>query len=228
MKHKPQGTEQPLKLKPALISAKRINCMAFKADCERYFGSSCLYDLLGISKGAECSNGQLSFECPLPNSAPCFRRVLFTAYADLCDPGVPPEKGCRFSFFRQWLRIAQREAETDSQVCPLPYSSALLRILILSEDRMKAAYYKAALRYHPDRCGSDDKQVATAKFQLISRAFSILSDNEKRDLYDRTGSLDDDELYEDPNWFSAWGRMFNVVTVDSIEAFMKRYQGIAF
>ncbi|KFD69794.1 hypothetical protein M514_17916, partial [Trichuris suis] len=121
---------------------------AFKADCERYFGSSCLYDLLGISKGAECSNGQL-----------------------------------------------------------------------------KAAYYKAALRYHPDRCGSDDKQVATAKFQLISRAFSILSDNEKRDLYDRTGSLDDDELYEDPNWFSAWGRMFNVVTVDSIEAFMKRYQG---
>ncbi len=62
---------------------------------------------------------------------------------------------------------------------------------------MKKAYYKSSMKWHPDRFNNDDDDIdqhsqtienATNKFQLISRAYAILSDTNKRQIYDETGS----------------------------------------
>lgn len=58
-----------------------------------------------------------------------------------------------------------------------------------SEDEIKKAYKKAALKHHPDR-NPDNKEEATAKFQEVGKAFATLSDPEKRKRYDQFGVID--------------------------------------
>lgn len=53
-----------------------------------------------------------------------------------------------------------------------------------SEDDIKKAYRKLAVRYHPDRCKDAD---AKEKFQEISEAYAVLSNKEKRAQYDQFG-----------------------------------------
>lgn len=53
------------------------------------------------------------------------------------------------------------------------------------KESIKKAYRKLALQYHPDR-NQGDKE-AESKFKLINEAYEILSDDEKRALYDRYG-----------------------------------------
>ena len=48
-------------------------------------------------------------------------------------------------------------------------------------DEIKKAFRKKALKEHPDRGG--DKE----KFQELQGAYEVLSDKEKRDLYDKYG-----------------------------------------
>ncbi|KAM9784360.1 dnaJ homolog subfamily B member 1-like [Syngnathus typhle] len=53
-----------------------------------------------------------------------------------------------------------------------------------SEDEIKKAYRKQALRYHPDKnksAGAEDK------FKEIAEAYDVLSDAKKKDIYDRYG-----------------------------------------
>lgn len=50
---------------------------------------------------------------------------------------------------------------------------------------IKKAYRKLALEFHPDRNQGDAE--AEAKFKLINEAYEILSDDEKRAVYDRYG-----------------------------------------
>ena len=58
--------------------------------------------------------------------------------------------------------------------------------------KIKSAYYKAALRMHPDRASEEEKEEATAKFQLIGKVYAILSDEERRKVYDDCGEVDDE------------------------------------
>ncbi|EGV66583.1 Molecular chaperone (DnaJ super) [Yamadazyma tenuis] len=51
-----------------------------------------------------------------------------------------------------------------------------------SESELKKAYRKAALKYHPDKPTGD-----TEKFKEISEAFDILSNSDKRQIYDDYG-----------------------------------------
>ena len=50
---------------------------------------------------------------------------------------------------------------------------------------IKAAYRKLALRYHPDR--NPDDPEAERNFKELAEAYEVLSDPEKRSLYDRYG-----------------------------------------
>lgn len=61
-----------------------------------------------------------------------------------------------------------------------------------SEKEIRQAYRKLARQYHPD-LNPHDKQ-AEAKFKEIGQAYEVLSDPEKRKLYDRWGP--DFEKYE--------------------------------
>ena len=59
-----------------------------------------------------------------------------------------------------------------------------------SEDDIKQAYRKAALKWHPDRWvnGTDaEKKTAEEKFKEASEAYSVLSDPQKRAKYDQFG-----------------------------------------
>ena len=61
-----------------------------------------------------------------------------------------------------------------------------------SEKEIRQSYRKLARQYHPD-LNPNDKQ-AEAKFKEIGQAYEVLSDGEKRKLYDRWGP--DFEKYE--------------------------------
>ena len=50
---------------------------------------------------------------------------------------------------------------------------------------LKKSYRKLAMKYHPDR-NPDDKE-AEEKFKRINEAYQVLSDDEKRTIYDRYG-----------------------------------------
>lgn len=55
-----------------------------------------------------------------------------------------------------------------------------------TDDEIKKAYRKLAMKYHPDR-NKDDKE-AESKFKDISEAYAVLSNKEKRQQYDTFGS----------------------------------------
>jgi len=55
-----------------------------------------------------------------------------------------------------------------------------------SNDQIKSAYRKAALKWHPDR-NPENKHEAEENFRRASEAYSVLSDAQKRSIYDRFG-----------------------------------------
>jgi molecular chaperone DnaJ len=91
----------------------------------------------------------------------------------------------------------------------------------VSDQELKSAYRKQALKYHPDRNPGD--RVAEEKFKEASEAYQVLSDADKRAAYDRfghagvsgpagggfggpfTGSVDLGDIFGD-----LFGEMFNM------------------
>jgi molecular chaperone DnaJ len=53
-------------------------------------------------------------------------------------------------------------------------------------EEIKSAYRKAAMRWHPDR-NPQQKEVAEERFRECTEAYSVLSDAQKREAYDRYG-----------------------------------------
>lgn len=52
-----------------------------------------------------------------------------------------------------------------------------------SDGEIKKKFKKLAIKYHPDK-NQDDPEKAKVRFQKIANAYEVLSDPEKRKLYD--------------------------------------------
>ena len=96
-----------------------------------------------------------------------------------------------------------------------------------SAGQIKKAYHRSSLKVHPDRVGEEDRDLSTKKFQCVGAVYSVLSDIERRGLYDETGEVEDemDPLKDtDKDWEEYWRVLFPKVSLKDIEKFAEKFQ----
>ncbi|GBG62665.1 hypothetical protein CBR_g31684 [Chara braunii] len=91
--------------------------------------------------------------------------------------------------------------------------------------QIRKQYHRMALRLHPDKNPGDES--AKQNFQTLQKVFSILGDEEKRKIYDETGSTDDAELSGEKfsNLYEYYRTVYRKVTEDDIVAFERSFRG---
>lgn len=101
----------------------------------------------------------------------------------------------------------------------------------VTPSQLRKAYYRQALKYHPDKqSDKSEEEIADAKlkFQAISVAYAILSDEDRRHLYDESGEMDDSEEGLDQSNTDAWKDyfkgIFGKVTSADIDKFTESYK----
>jgi molecular chaperone DnaJ len=70
-----------------------------------------------------------------------------------------------------------------------------------SVDDIKRKYRELALKHHPDRVSAEHKKEAEEKFKEISEAYAVLSDPQKRSVYDQYGHAGFDQRYSTEDIF---------------------------
>jgi hypothetical protein len=97
-------------------------------------------------------------------------------------------------------RRPHRQTNQQQQKKPDDYYGVLGLSKRASSKQIKSAYRKLALKYHPDKVEEKDRDSAKDLFLKISEAYSVLSDDEKREVYDKYGKngLDAFEKGQDP------------------------------
>ncbi|KAJ2745784.1 hypothetical protein GGI20_001901 [Coemansia sp. BCRC 34301] len=102
-----------------------------------------------------------------------------------------------------------------------------------TDEDLRKAYRKLALRTHPDKWthldpASTEAQAKTREFQQIGFAYTVLKDTQRRKVYDATGSLSEDIIEEGKDWDAYFRQLWTgVVDATTIEQFSKSYKGSA-
>jgi curved DNA-binding protein len=72
----------------------------------------------------------------------------------------------------------------------------------VTDDELKKAYRKLAMKYHPDKNKGD--KAAEARFKEVSEAYAVLSDKEKRRQYDEFGANGFQQRYSQEDIFQGF------------------------
>ncbi|CAL8084324.1 unnamed protein product [Calicophoron daubneyi] len=94
-------------------------------------------------------------------------------------------------------------------------------------EELRKAFYKMSLLHHPDRQAESAKEAATIRFQTLSKVYSLLSDHDKRAIYDESGVVDDEDVlssktYDD--WVKYWELLFPRITTKQIDEYRAKYR----
>lgn len=91
-----------------------------------------------------------------------------------------------------------------------------------SDEDIKKAYRKLALKVHPDRHGGNKENEE--KFKKISEAYAVLSDSQKRKQYDTFGSSDFHKRYSTDDIFRGtdFGSIFEEMGLGGFESIFGR------
>jgi molecular chaperone DnaJ len=87
-------------------------------------------------------------------------------------------------------------------------------------DQIKKAYRKMAVKYHPDK--NQNNKEAEKKFKEISEAYEVLSDDQKRALYDKYGKAG----LEGPQGMGGRGGAYHGNMEDALKTFMGAFGGM--
>jgi DnaJ family protein C protein 9 len=102
----------------------------------------------------------------------------------------------------------------------------LYRLLNVQPDSSSASIKKSfknlALKIHPDK--NKDDPEATKNFQALNEAYKILIDDDKRKIYDETGSIDDESIFNFESAYKYYREIFVKITFEDIDNYSKKYR----
>ncbi|KIY50909.1 DnaJ-domain-containing protein [Fistulina hepatica ATCC 64428] len=97
-------------------------------------------------------------------------------------------------------------------------------------DEIKKSYRRLALSCHPDKhanASESTKADMSIRFQQVGFAYSVLSDEKRRQRYDKTGCTDEgfEDIAGDRGWEAYFEELFDRVTRQKLDEMKVEYQG---